>query len=109
MVGNGPSLDESIELIREYQDKVIIFAAGTALQSLMNAGIKPDFHVIVERTLSVYQVLTNTTTDDMLSDMNLLSVEVVYPDTLNHYKWAGLGLKGPEASTVFMCTSSDLI
>lgn len=101
VVGNGPSLDDCIELIREYQDKAVIFASGTALQSLLNAGVVPDFHVIVERTLSVYQVLADTTTEDMLKNMNLLSVEVVYPETLKHYKWAGLGLKGPEASTAF--------
>jgi hypothetical protein len=101
VVGNGPSLDESIELIRAHRDDAIIFAAGTALQSLLKAGIKPDFHVLVERPLAVYQVLTETTDMEDLSDLNLLSVEVVYPDTLQHYKWSGLGLKGPEASTVF--------
>lgn len=101
VVGNGPSLDEGIDLIRAHQGDAVIFAAGTALQSLLNAGIKPDFHVLVERPLSVYQVLTETTDLASLADMNLLSVEVVYPDTLEHYKWSGLGLKGPEASTVF--------
>lgn len=101
VVGNGPSLDEGIELIRAHQGDAVIFAAGTALQSLLNAGIKPDFHVLVERPLSVYQVLTETTDVKSLADLNLLSVEVVYPDTLQHYQWAGLGLKGPEASTVF--------
>ena len=102
IVANGPSLDLSLDLIKENQHKAIIIAAGTGLQTLLKVGVVPDFHVLVERTQSVYEVLRNTTTAEQLSGLNLLSVEVVYPDTVDCYQWAGLGLKGPEASTYYL-------
>lgn len=45
IVGSGPSLDGSLETIRKWQDHAVIFCAGSALQSLLAAGIKPDFQI----------------------------------------------------------------
>jgi len=45
VVGAGPSLDESIEVIRQWQDRAIIITAGSTLQALLHQGIVPDFHV----------------------------------------------------------------
>lgn len=102
IVGNGPSLDEAIETIRANKNKAIIFAAGTALQSLLKAGITPDFHVLVERPKITYDILKVIEPEQGYSDMNLLTVDVMYPDVLGLYKWSGIGLKGPEAATVFL-------
>jgi hypothetical protein len=101
VVGNGPSLDEAIAVLKEIQDEVIILAAGTAVGSLAKAGIKPDFHVLVERPKSTYDALLDTCPVDYYADLNLLAVDVMYPDVIGLYQWAGLGLKGPEAATIF--------
>lgn len=101
VVGNGPSLDDGAEILREIQQDVIIFAAGTALGSLAKHGIKADFHVLVERPKSTYDALLDSFDPSYYSDLNLLAVDVMYPDVIPMYKWAGLALKGPEASTVF--------
>lgn len=45
IIGSGPSLDGALETIREWQDHAVIFCAGSALQSLLSAGIKPDFQI----------------------------------------------------------------
>jgi hypothetical protein len=45
IVGSGPSLDGSLDTIREWQDHAVIFSAGSALQSLLAAGITPDFQI----------------------------------------------------------------
>lgn len=45
IVGSGPSLDGALETIRAWQDHAVIFCAGSALQSLLAAGIKPDFQI----------------------------------------------------------------
>ena len=102
IVGNGPSLDAAEDILKEYQNNVIIVAAGTALGSLHKMGIKPDFHVLVERTKSTYDVLVETLPLDVYAEQNLLTVDVMYPDVLDLYKWAGFGLKGPEASSVLI-------
>src|SRR5690606_13088289 len=101
VVGNGPSLDDGAEVLREIQHDVIIFAAGTALGSLAKHGIKADFHVLVERPKSTYDALLDSFDPSYYADLNLLAVDVMYPDVIDMYKWAGLALKGPEASTVF--------
>ncbi len=50
IVGAGPSLDDSIEVIRKWQDRAIIVSAGSTLQALLHQGIVPDFHVEKENT-----------------------------------------------------------
>ena len=50
VVGAGPSLDDSIEVIRKWQDRAIIITAGSTLQVLLHQGIVPDFHVEKENT-----------------------------------------------------------
>lgn len=42
VVGAGPSLKDDIEIIKKYQDYVVIFAVDTALPVLLKNGIKPD-------------------------------------------------------------------
>lgn len=100
VVANGPSVDEAIDVIRENRDNVILFAAGTALPTLTKLGIKPDFHVLVERPKITYDVLLETNERELLEDLNLLAVDVMYSEVPTLYKWAGLGLKGPEAATM---------
>lgn len=48
VVSGGPSLKENIEILKKYQTKAVIFAVGTTLQALQNAGITPDFIVSIE-------------------------------------------------------------
>ncbi|MDD4862971.1 MAG: DUF115 domain-containing protein [Alishewanella agri] len=100
VVGNGPSLDASVEALKEIQDNVIIFACGTAFTSLIKYGIKPDFHVLVERPKTVYDTLLISLPTEIYKDMSLLAVDVIHPKVVELYDWVGLGLKGPESSTL---------
>ncbi|MCF2918992.1 DUF115 domain-containing protein [Pseudoalteromonas sp. APAL1] len=102
IIGNGPSLDDSIEYIKRNQDKAIIFACGTALGSLVKAGVNADFHVLVERPLRNYEALLDMLTVEEYKKVNLLSVNTVYPDTVDLYKWSGLALKGNEAGSDYI-------
>jgi len=108
IVGNGPSLDEAKDFIIENQNNCIIFACGTALTSLLKMGIKPDFHVLVERPYRNYQVLFDMATEAEFKELNLLSINTVYPDTPGLYGWSGLALKGNEAGTDLLQTNRIL-
>lgn len=57
IVGNGPSLDDLLPTIRENADNAVIFACGSAITTLVENGITPDFWVMSER---VREVLTMT-------------------------------------------------
>ncbi len=48
IVGAGPSLDQRIELIKEYKDKALIISCGTAIHCLYKHGIKPDIQFELE-------------------------------------------------------------
>ncbi|MBQ4862004.1 motility associated factor glycosyltransferase family protein [Pseudoalteromonas sp. MMG013] len=99
IIGNGPSLDEASDFIKQQQSSAIIVAAGSALASLVKLGINSDFHVLVERPLSNYKIVEDVLPKEEYLKTNLLSVNVVYPDTTKLYKWSGLALKGNESGT----------
>ncbi|MBR5305157.1 MAG: motility associated factor glycosyltransferase family protein [Candidatus Gastranaerophilales bacterium] len=44
----GPSLKENIEIIKQNQDKFVIFALNPTLKILQKEGIEPDFIVAIE-------------------------------------------------------------
>ena len=55
LVANGPSLDDSIETIREKAEQgYMIMACGSTLYSLLNYGIFPDFFVSLENSFHTY-------------------------------------------------------
>ncbi|GAB6076193.1 motility associated factor glycosyltransferase family protein [Desulfurobacterium crinifex] len=85
VVGSGPSLDETIEVIKKNQDKALIFACGTALNPLLKEGITPDFLVEFERTYHINEVL-NTVDQDTLKSLNLLAPDIIHPEVPPRFK-----------------------
>ncbi len=99
IVANGPSLDNDIETIKSYQDKVIVVACNSASTALIQHGIIPDFHVALERTKATHDFLSYMLTDEQRQQMNLLVLNVMYPEVLDLFGWCGVALKGNEAGT----------
>lgn len=99
IVANGPSLDNDIEIIKEFQEKVIVVACNSASTALIQHGIIPDFHVALERTKATYDFLSYMLTDEQREQINLLVLNVMYPDVLDLFGWCGVALKGNEAGT----------
>ena len=61
LIGAGPSLDESIDFLREVQDKAIIVASNTPYRKLINNGIRPHLVVTADPlspTLAGFQNIT---------------------------------------------------
>ena len=99
IIANGPSLDNDIEVIKSHQENAIIVACNSATTSLLKYGIVPDFHVALERTKSTEDFLTAFIPKELRNEINLLVLNVMYPDVLNLFGWAGVALKGKEAGT----------
>lgn len=97
VVGNGPSLDESLDFIRETQNDSIIIAAGSALQTLLKNNIKPDFHALIERPKNTYDALLASLPAEAYKDINLLTMNLIYPDVVDLYNWVGMAVKGIDA------------
>jgi hypothetical protein len=102
IVGNGPSLDEAEQFIKENHEKAIVIAAGTAVASLYKKGVPVDFHVLVERPYSNYKIFGDILPAEEYKKINLLGLNTLYPDTVDRYKWSGIATKGSEAATFLL-------
>jgi hypothetical protein len=49
LVGGGASLIEHIPLLRQLENKAVIFAAGTTIEILLNHGITPTFMAAIDQ------------------------------------------------------------
>ncbi|AXB03718.1 motility associated factor glycosyltransferase family protein [Aeromonas caviae] len=96
VVGNGPSLDQGIDFIRQHQDRAIIIACGTAVSALHKAGVRPDIYVAVERTKSSADFLAILDADDFLKETVFLSVDVIHPECKRFFRRSGLAFKPNE-------------
>ncbi len=98
-IGNGPSLDDSIDIIKEYRDQVIVVSCGTALQALYKNGITPDFHGEVEQNRANFDWASRIGDRAYLKQITLLSVNGIHPDTCQLYKNVLFAFKAGESST----------
>lgn len=79
VIGSGPSLDELLPIIEEYKDRAVIISCGTALTVLARKGIKPDFHVEIERTDLTYEFMADPKHRDFIKDIPLLLIPAIPP------------------------------
>lgn len=100
LVGNGPSLDQSITSIKEFQDRAIVISCGTSLQVLHKNGIKPDFHAEIEQNRTTYEWCKAFGDEQFLSTLDLLSCNGIHPDTTDLFNDVFIAFKEGESSTV---------
>lgn len=79
IIGAGPSLDSCIDVIKQYRDRMVLFAGGTALRALLRNGIVPDFHCELENVSGVYDVLLETMKVGDISPITLIASATVDP------------------------------
>ncbi|MGY3927881.1 motility associated factor glycosyltransferase family protein [Aeromonas simiae] len=102
IVGNGPSLDKAIPLIKKYQQEAIIIACGSSISALYSAGIKPDILVMVERTKSSADFLATLNAPDFLRDILFLGVDVLHPDCFKYFEQYAVGFKSMEPMHILL-------
>ncbi|MFQ3191940.1 MAG: hypothetical protein ACI936_003091, partial [Paraglaciecola sp.] len=100
IVGNGPSLDSSIEAIKEWQGQAIVVSCGTTLQALHRHGITPDFHAEIEQNRSTFDWAVLIGDLEYLKNITLISCNGIHPDTCDLYKDVMIAFKEGESSTV---------
>ena len=100
IVGNGPSLDTSIEAIKEWKEQSIVVSCGTSLQALHRHKITPDFHAEIEQNRSTFDWAVMIGDLDYLKRITLISCNGIHPDTCSLYKDVLIAFKEGESSTV---------
>ena len=78
-VAAGPSLDKNITVLKKHQKKVLIIAADTILEKLLNHGIVPDIVGVLERTEHPYDYFFKDLIDnnDLPSEVTLVGEGVM--------------------------------
>lgn len=107
ILGNGPSLDQGIELIKEVRSQVLLICCGSTINTLNKLGITPDIHVDIERlkqTVDKFLFLDQEYLDKIWG----LSVNVMHPGLFDCFKRSGMALKPGEAITSLMLTQARI-
>jgi hypothetical protein len=86
IVGNGPSLDSKIEIIKERQDEFIIISCGTSLRPLLANDIIPDIHVEMERTTRTLPWIESIPHQEQLKNIQIIALAPVCTDVLTKFK-----------------------
>ncbi|MCP4323273.1 MAG: motility associated factor glycosyltransferase family protein [Psychromonas sp.] len=102
IIGNGPSLDGSIDYLKQHADKAIVFSCGTALKTLLNHGITPDIHIEMERPAILLDLVLKMGNKEQFKKIDLICLNTVYPEVLKLFKKAHLMLKPLDAGGVFV-------
>ncbi|ETX09415.1 hypothetical protein MUS1_08925 [Marinomonas ushuaiensis DSM 15871] len=105
ILGNGPSLDQGIELVKEVRDQVLLISCGSTINTLKKLGITPDIHVDIERlkqTVDKFLFLDQ----DYLDKIWGLSVNVMHPGFFDCFKHSGMAMKPGEAITSLMLSQA---
>jgi len=95
IVGSGPSLDDSIDVIKKHEKNAVIISAGTSLRKLLKNGIKPDIHIEIERTVSTYHALKKQLkglNQKLLKDTLLVCANPVHPDVFTKFPFKDKGM-----------------
>lgn len=100
IVGNGPSLDNAIETLKEWRDQAIVVSCGTALMPLYKNGIVPDFHAEIEQNRSTFDWICRVGDFDYLKQISLISCNGIHPDTCDLFKDVYIAFKEGESSTI---------
>lgn len=108
VVGNGPSLDSSIEQIKLHQDKAIVISCGSALSALMKYGISVDFHCEQERTYPVVEKVKEYGDLNFVKQHILLAPSTVHPGVFELFERGIMCPKSREPSTEIILTDTEV-
>ncbi|MCB5162865.1 6-hydroxymethylpterin diphosphokinase MptE-like protein [Marinomonas algarum] len=101
ILGNGPSLDQGIELVKAVRDQILVISCGSTINTLRKLGVTPDIHVDIERlklTVDKFKFIDQ----DYLDKIWGLSVNVMHPGFFDCFKRSGMAMKPGEAITSLM-------
>ncbi|WP_281072684.1 6-hydroxymethylpterin diphosphokinase MptE-like protein [Succinivibrio dextrinosolvens] len=107
IIGSGPSLDNDLAFIKKNQDKAIIIACGTAIDSLYHAGIMPDFYANTERTPEVRQALDVIPDKEFLKRITILCSCVCHPNVVECFDKTAIFGKWDENLTEYLAVNLD--
>ena len=99
IVGNGPSLDQHIDFIKQNSDKAIIISCASALSALYKCGIDVDIHCEQERIFAVAEKIDYYAPADYIKQLTLLAPATLHPAVHDKFARSMMAPKASEPST----------
>lgn len=93
LIGNGPSLDELENFIKENKNSYFLISCGSAINSLYKMSIKPDLHIEMERSRTIATWRTKNMDPAFLKDIPLLALNTISPETIALFKETKIAIK----------------
>jgi len=109
VVGGGPSIDLNAEFMIENQDNMIIVSCGSAIVPLLNYGIKPDFHVLLERDQLLLPLFQETAEEHDLSDIYIVASTTIPPGIGELFKKAIYFFRPGLSTFPMFCTAGHQV
>lgn len=110
IIGSGPSLDAEIEFVRNFQSQAVIISCSSSIEICFKNGIKPDFHVDIERTDKVMRYLERVPTVGFLDQIVLLGTSTIHPCVMGCFKEERFCLKNNDfATSLFKAVFNDTL
>ncbi|NQU60258.1 MAG: DUF115 domain-containing protein [Rhodospirillales bacterium] len=106
VIGTGPSLDKSMDFLRENQDKAILISSGTALRSLLVNGIVPDFQIETEN-IDVLVTVSEVAAKFDLKPITLVASTTVDTEIPELYKRVLYFFRQPLTPNPIFCDNDD--
>lgn len=82
VVATGPSLHQSLPSLKKWQDRVVIFCCDSALKTLIDFGINPDFVGSLERLGQIQYLFDNV---QELTSSYLVAPAVLAPESFSRF------------------------
>ena len=87
IVGSGPSLEDQIDDLKKVHDRFVIISSGSSARVLLAAGIKPDFHCNLERSITIADRQEEVVNDGFsLKDTYAVMSTTVTPALASYFK-----------------------
>jgi len=107
IAANGPSIDYSMNFLRENQNELIIISCGTTLKALLKNNITPDIHVEMERPKIMVEYIEGIEKQQeqssvKLKDIQIVALNTVHPEVLAKFKSPLLLTKNADVGGMFI-------
>jgi len=97
VVGNGPSLDDRIDQIKQLRSSSLLISAGSSLLPLLEYGIIPDIHIEIESDYTVTKVLKTYADKFDLSDIYFVTGVQSNPEVFKFFKNSSVFVKDSQS------------
>ncbi|WP_300427847.1 motility associated factor glycosyltransferase family protein [uncultured Thalassolituus sp.] len=97
IVGGGPSFDMRVEEIKRHRSKMLLISCGTAVHSIIAAGLMPDIHVEIESHMLTYDHLSKIEAEEFFENTLLVGALQLPPQVFGLFRHGYYFLKDSTA------------